>query len=523
MPATRQHPAAGLDATPPPACAPSRHARRRRWLGFAWLLALLFLAAGLALLDGTPRANEWREVETATIARNFLDEPDLLYPRINWGAPGPGYVETEFQLYPFAVQLLFRPFGVHLWLGQLLSLLISTLTVVQVFRLGRWLLPQPGAWFAALTFASSALVFRYAGAFMPDAAALLGYVTAAERFLAWQQNRRLPTLRAAGAALALAILLKPTTIHLGLWCCLLVWRRRGLRAVFAPRMLAFAAVALLPAVAFYAHAAGLHLHYGNTFGVISGGDFKWGGPSWWFDPRFYLALLRIDGWLALGLGGCLLAGIGLLARRSRSFRFVVPAWIGVVFVYYLIVARYASDETAATHYHLFGVVPTSLAAGAGAVMLPRWLRRHDWPRTVAAAVAGLLVLAMCAQQWRRDWRFAHSTIDPTLRTAGQALAALSQPDDLVVVTASSTRIAHGVIDNFEDPRVLWYAWRRGRILPADELTGARLRTDLRIGAEWLVVLDAVLPRARADFEAALHELPVAVRGDGFTIYHVDQH
>ena len=41
--------------------------------------------------------HSWRQTDTAAIARNFYYNGfNILYPQIDWGGAGPGYVESEF-------------------------------------------------------------------------------------------------------------------------------------------------------------------------------------------------------------------------------------------------------------------------------------------------------------------------------------------------------------------------------------------------------------------------------------------
>src|SRR5262245_7697315 len=74
-----------------------------------WFIIILALLIRLPLLL-TPlsySSDTWRQADTASIAHNFVGSYNLLYPQIHWGGSGPGYVETEFQLYPFIVALLY--------------------------------------------------------------------------------------------------------------------------------------------------------------------------------------------------------------------------------------------------------------------------------------------------------------------------------------------------------------------------------------------------------------------------------
>ena len=73
----------------------------------------IVLALGLALRfvnlqDPLTDKQAWRQTDTAAIARNFYEEGySLFYPRVDWRGTTPGYVETNFPLYPFVVALLY--------------------------------------------------------------------------------------------------------------------------------------------------------------------------------------------------------------------------------------------------------------------------------------------------------------------------------------------------------------------------------------------------------------------------------
>ncbi|MGE3174857.1 MAG: ArnT family glycosyltransferase [Planctomycetota bacterium] len=492
------------------------------------LLLLIVVVPSLIRLVGIDNQllghDEWRETETATIARHFVEDPNIFYPRVNWGAPGPGYVEAEFQLLPWIASRLYLVFGHRPWLGRALAVVLGGLATLLLFRLARHVLRPRAALLAALSFASAPLLFRYGRAFMPEALVLVFYLLAAERFACWMHDRRWRSIVTAGAVLALAILVKPTSVHIGLLAGILAFRRGGLRTLFGPQMLTFGAIALLPAICWYTHAAQLHLEYGNTFGVISGGDSKWGNVSWWLDPTFYRNLQNIDVVYGMGYTGSLLALLAMGMGRPLVLRYAVIAWLAVVFVYYMIVARYAGHESRGIQYHVYVLVPLSLATAGGAMSAWRYLR-HRMPRRWAMAAVAVPILAMTAQQWRSNVRFLRLPQDDLFLRAGQALAQVSAPDDRVVVTSTDCAVDDGATNNFEEPKVMFHAWRRGRILPADRLNAQTLRQTVeRASARWLVVLDRALERTpggpTADFRTAIAQYEVAASGEGFRVLRV---
>src|SRR5262249_52249593 len=265
----------------------------------------------------------------------------------------------------------------------------------------RRLLGARTALVATLLFGSAPLVFRFGRTFMPEAPTLLCYLLAAGRVFGWLEDRRARTLLAGAAALALAILTKPTSIHFGLVVVLLALHAGGVRLLCSRAVLLFGFLALLPASLYYFHAAELHTTYGNTFGVISGGDSKWGTWEIWRRPRFWLTLLLIDLRGCTGYAGAQLALLALLRPRS----FALAAWLAVLLLYYAIVARYAGAEQRGPQYHVYAAVPLALAMAMGAEALWRAARARwpDRPRLAHGAVA-LAVLLALALQWRANVR-----------------------------------------------------------------------------------------------------------------------
>ena len=116
-------------------------ARVRGGVGWVGLLVAFVLLGWASYAWTTLRPEEiasdwhgWRQSDTQTIALNFTKPGvSILRPQISWGGDGPGYVETEFQLYTKAVSLLMGVFGKVEWVGQLVSLLAIAASGAVVF------------------------------------------------------------------------------------------------------------------------------------------------------------------------------------------------------------------------------------------------------------------------------------------------------------------------------------------------------------------------------------------------------
>jgi 4-amino-4-deoxy-L-arabinose transferase-like glycosyltransferase len=488
--------------------------RMRTWPCAVIVIIVASLATRLPRMgQGLVDHDSWRQTDTATIARNFVEEPRILWPRIDWGAPGPGYVEAEFQLYPFAVSLIYRLTGEDPVYGRLLSLALTGVACLTFFAIARRFLEERTALAALSLFAMAPLVFRYSRAFMPEATALLFYLLALEQFLAFLDAQSWRPLLAAGVAMALAILVKPTTIHLGLVLLILAVSQMGKRAIVSRQLLVFGLLSLVPAALYYAHAARIHAVYGNTFGVLSGGDPKWGNPSYWFSWSFWEYLFVADSMWVAGPGAAILAVVGWWIDRRRSWRLLGASWAGTLLLYYLIVARYAGSARG-LQYHLFAAPLVALMAGKGVEGVGRRLAAGRWAFLAVAAAAIALQVPL-------EVRLLGNRGGVLQREAGLAVARLSAPSDLLLVLSSDEASDRGVPNNHQEPNVFFFARRRGRVLANDRQTATAFDRELATGLSWFVNFPVLNKDADSSFLPEVRRrTQLAATGPGFEVRRV---
>ena len=97
--------------------------------------------------------HSWRQADTASVAKNFYENGyNILYPQIDWGGTTPGYVESEFQLYPFLVSLFYGMFGVSDFYGRFLSVIFSLFTIYGLYMLVRKIIDKKTALWAAFIY-----------------------------------------------------------------------------------------------------------------------------------------------------------------------------------------------------------------------------------------------------------------------------------------------------------------------------------------------------------------------------------
>lgn len=440
-------------------------------------------------------SDDWRQADTASIARHFYENGyHIFYPQIYWGGNGPGYVETEFQLYTFITALLYRLFGEQLWLGRLVSLVFSVLTFSVFYLLARRLVGERVALWALGFFAVSPLLIRYSVAFMPEATVLCFYVMALYLFQRWLEESKPQWILFAGLSTAAAILVKPTSIHIGLIFLLMLIEKYGWRLVKLKSVWLFGLVSLLPGILWYLHARNLFLTYGNTFGVFSGGDSKFGNLSYWLSPAFYRSLLQLDvEWVFAGVGILIfLVGLALFIRQRLS-RILIYGLITTV-TYYMIVARYAR-ETWGIQYHIYLLPFAALGVGMGLAWLfdpvPNWNKRPAFIRHFSV-LSGLAALALMLYSSATTSQRLLALRGQDLADCGVQVAKVAPPDTKIIASTISQAIDNGVANNYQEPQIFFYSDRYGWSLPADWHTPEYLEKYRKEGAAYFVIYNQSL-------------------------------
>lgn len=440
----------------------------------AWCAAMLALRRTDAITDDW---HGWRQADTQAIARNLAYEDfDVLHPRIDWRGDGPGIVETEAQLYPALIAVALAAGGESVWPGQLLSLAAVALAAALLCAALARRFGGTAAYAALLAMLSVQGTVVISTSIQPDALALLAFTLGWITFLDWLDAPSRARLAAWIATTAIAGLVKPTTLELGIAQLVFVAiaRREALRD---RRLWIGWGLVVIVVGAHLLHARSLYLAHGNTFGVLSGGDSKLPAAS---------ALAAVEPWLALarhlvvwGTGVLAVPAAIFLAWRRRLGREELALAAGALALSVLAL-RYTSHRYG-THYHLPHVV-----VGAWLVARAVGLLRPAHARLALAAVA-LVAVALTA----RGVRFVRAQPAEPETALGRALATLAAPGDLVVVRARAERynLDWQTPNNFQDPRVFYLSRTRGWVLANDDVgPGAvdQLAEHARRGARFYV-------------------------------------
>ena len=500
---------------------PSRRPGLQSWA----LLGAIIAAATTWLLPLvtrpiTYRGDAWRQADTASFARNYSRgsfEP--FHPQINWGGNGPGYVESEFPISSIITSGFYRVFGENVAFGRGVSLAFAVAALIGFALLARRIVGERLAWVALVAFAVAPVFTRYATAFMPEASVLAFVVWALYLFSRWLDERTWSLAGLTTLMTALALLAKPTAAYLGIVFAAMLLQRDGSRAVRDPQAWTIAVGSIVPPVAWMIHARSLWQDYGNTFGVLSGGDAKLGDVEMYTSLSTYIPTgisqrsVGLTGMIAitvLAVFGVPLVLAGL--RRVRRNVLVASGLIGVGLMY-LFTIRYSS-QSMGSQYHVHALPFVALAVAWGAARLWGGGRLARGIVAVSVLGASLVAAAAYADQFRAPERHELACVP--------VLAEVVQPGELVaVVSDSQTTTDRGrFANNHENPIVLFHADVYGWSIATDLFVPeelARLRAE---GAAWLVVPDPRKVEVRPEIQAATAASMNFGTGTGCTVHRM---
>jgi 4-amino-4-deoxy-L-arabinose transferase-like glycosyltransferase len=429
----------------------------------------------------------WRQADTQAIARNLaFEEFDVLAPRIDWRGAGPGYVEAELQVYPAIVAVIMRVTGESEWPGQLVSLLSVALAAAVLFHALAGRFGDLAAYVALVAMLATKGMVVIATSIQPDTLAVLAFTVGFVAFRGYLDDPTTNRLVIWVGATALAGLVKPTTLELGI-------AQAVLCALLRPDLLRSGrlwlgwGVVLAVVAAHLLHARQLYLDYGNTFGVLSGGDNKLPGLDALVSPRLWFGVASFEIVWGIGVLGAVAVVVRIVSRTLSSEEIALAA---AALGSSALAFRYTSGPFG-THYHLPHVVLGGwLVARAVADLAAHPSAR----RRLGRAAVGCVMLANVVL-YARAVRSMTQLPPAAETTVGAQLGSVVAPGTLVAVRARAPRYdpEWRTINNFEDPRVFYVSRTKGWVLANDQPGAAPLAEVAAQGARYYAHVNQVDP------------------------------
>ena len=311
----------------------------------------------------------WREADVSTIAKNFYQNgTDIFHPQINYGGSGPGYVESEFQIYSYLVAISYKIFGFWEPIGRIISFLFSLATMIVFFRLCKYMFNIKTALATSFFFSLSPILMVVSVAIQPESAMFFFYVCSGYTFIRWLDNESKTYFWLAILFTALALLCKITAANIGIFFVILIIVKKGWRFLYKPKVLVLGALSIIPSILWYSYGHSFYVLYGNSLGLSN--ENPWIGWDFFTSRHLITGLIKIElfnVWTKTGPFIIILALLFTKVIKKENFLFGLY-WYFSAFVFYIITSR-TTAENWAWYYHIFSIPGASILLGISAIEL----------------------------------------------------------------------------------------------------------------------------------------------------------
>jgi hypothetical protein len=317
-----------------------------------------FIARLINVADPILEVAMWRQCDTASIARNFYYYGmNIFYPQVLTSGATEGYIgETEFHLYPFTVAILYKIFGVHEYLGRLVSILAFCGGAFFLYKLSRKYTNEMVAIIALLFYTFNPYIFFYSRSFQPESTMLFLSITMLYFFSEWIEKEGWWRFAMMTLCATAAFLVKIPTICLGLPLLYLCLRKYRINFILQWKLWFFAVISLVPVILWCRHSS-----YLNSINGLSWGNFHLSSYSTYIDPHFYYRVFYAEIFESclIYIGGIFFVLGILFTIRKEELRYIHYWLIAMIISYFL-----GGAGTAWHTYHTITIIaPASLLVG----------------------------------------------------------------------------------------------------------------------------------------------------------------
>ena len=423
----------------------------------------------------------WRQTETAAIARNFYyNGMNIFYPQVLWGGTTEGYVgETEFQLYTFVVALLYKIFGVHEYLGRLVSIFAFCGGAFFLYKLARKYIGAQGAIVALLFYTFNPQIFFYSRSFQPESTMLFFSITMVYFFSQWIDTERRKDFILMTLCGICAFLVKIPAVCLGLpllYLCIIKYKWKWF---LEWKLWLFAFLTLLPTALWYIHAMKLNslsgvsfnsFHLGSTFGSEYIASLEW------YKTVFYVYIFGRN----LIYVGAVLTIVGFFSAIRKKDLYLFHFWILCLIIFFFI-----SPETTGHHsyWSMPLTVPSSIFVGWTIVTCfhriknfrIRQLPAFEKYLIIPFFILSIILLPIISfHKIKAKYKPERLQKDMPIYIAGNKVREIS-PKDALIITA-----------HWGGPELLYYCDRRGWRMESRNCSIESIEGYRRDGATWFV-------------------------------------
>ena len=441
----------------------------------------------------------WRQSDLWAMARGFLlEDANPFHPRVAWRGVTNGLAESEFPLVPWVTSLFWRVFGEHDYLLRLLPFASGIISLLTFSLIARSLIDARAAWIAIACVSVAPLAVFVGTAVQSDGVMLCSSLLAVLAAVRWTTNQqswsqqRWPIM--LGVSVAVAGLMKPTALHIGVVIAAVLVVRQGNSSLVRPSVIAagLLGVGLPLAWAWYAHT--LYVSTGLSLGISN--EHHIAGSELLTNPNLLRGIVSLEARWVWGLA-VVPVGFALVTGRRSAVVRIMFAWVASAGLMLLIAGRTTGDGWA-YYYHVVMVAPVALLTGVGiseAISRVRRTNNHSALSARRINLAALLVVALIAAPWvRTSLRVVRPQAPSSLFNCAQRVRSTVEPG--LLLTSGGIRLDDGGNGVAFDASYMFH-WldRRGWTIALEDQSVENVEVFARQGAvAYFAETDAVAQR-----------------------------
>ncbi len=305
----------------------------------------------------------WRQCYTASIARNFYyNGMNIFYPQVLSGGATEGYVGgTEFNIYPFAVAIIYKLFGIHESLGRFVSIIAFCGGAFFLYKLTRKYAGNTTGLITLLFYTFNPYIFFYSRSFQPESTMFFFSITMLYFFSEWIDKEGWCRFALMTLCATLAFLIKLPTICLGLPLLYLCLKKYKLNFIIQWKLWLFAVISLILTFLWYKHSKSVESINGISLNSLSFSYYMKYSVYFltslhFYEKVFYAEVFEKD----LIYIGSVFFVLGIIFTiKKKEFRYI-HYWTLAIIIYFFLAAKEVEWHT---YYTMPIIVPASIFIG----------------------------------------------------------------------------------------------------------------------------------------------------------------
>jgi len=422
----------------------------------------------------------WRQCYTASVARNFYyNGMNIFYPQaLNYGDSN-GYIGgTEFNIYPFAVAILYKLFGVHECLGRLVSIVAFCGGAFFLYKLTRKYAGNASGFIALLFYTFNPYIFFYSRSFQPESTMLFFSITMLYFFSEWIDREGWWRFALMTLCATLAFLVKLPTICLGLPLLSLCLKKYKLKFLAEWKLWLFAVLSLTLTLLWYKHSKYVESIEGHSLNPLSFSYYLKYSVYFltslpFYEKVFYSEVFEKD---LIYIGGMFFVLGIIFTLKKKEFRYI-HYWLLAIIIYFLLAAKEVEWHT---YYTIPIIAPASIFIGYAISNSLRVITSYKVAGIKKISLQVLFVLMVILLPFisyhKITGRYETKRIEKKypIQIAGKIVDETALENDLVI----------GCI--WGGPELLYYCNRKGWTMDSNICSVKRIERHRQEGADYFV-------------------------------------